>query len=141
MSGTPTYKSWSAMIQRIRRPDMHPAYYGVTIDPRWFDFELFYEDMGRRPDNHQIDRVRGEDGYCKENCRWATRKHNSQNRKLFTTNNTGRNGINWVKHRSRWVVLAMVNGKLTQLYWGTDLFEACCIRAAFEISTNYGGWK
>jgi hypothetical protein len=141
MWNTGTYRSWQAMICRVTRPDLHPAYAHVQIDPRWLAFEAFYLDMGERPEGCQIDRIKGSEGYFKGNCRWATRAHNSQNRKLFSNNTTGRNGVQWSKQRQRWQVIAIVGGKPKQLYWGNDFFEACCVRAAFEVSTNYGGLK
>lgn len=46
---------------------------------------------------------------------------------------TGRHGVIWVDKGRCFSVSARVFGKLTRLYWGPDLFEACCVRAAFEI--------
>ncbi len=53
---------------------------GVAVCRRWMKFENFYADMGPRPKGTSLDRKNGEKGYSKQNCRWATRAQQSQNR-------------------------------------------------------------
>lgn len=82
---TPTYVSWSHMIQRCTDPN-HKYYSnyggrGITIDPRWLTFENFYEDMGERPQGTSLDRENNDLGYFKDNCRWATRTEQANNRR------------------------------------------------------------
>lgn len=49
---------------------------------RWKNsLEAFIEDMGFAPTpTHTIDRINGDLGYFKENCRWATKKEQGRNR-------------------------------------------------------------
>ena len=63
----------------------HEAYsnYGgrnITICKSWiFSFENFFNDMGKRPIGMSLDRINNNEGYCKLNCRWATRKEQNNN--------------------------------------------------------------
>ena len=68
---TRTYHSWEHMIQRCRHN--HKNYEHISVDDRWLSFDLFFEDMGERPEGTSLDRIRVNEGYCKENCRWADR--------------------------------------------------------------------
>ncbi len=53
---------------------------GVKVCKEWDNFETFYKDMGKRPSpNHSIDRLDSNKGYCKSNCRWATRIEQNRN--------------------------------------------------------------
>lgn len=80
---SPTYQSWACMVQRATNDKIvHAEHYvgrGITMDPQWRVFDNFLRDMGERPAGTTLDREDNALGYCKENCRWATRKEQSNN--------------------------------------------------------------
>lgn len=80
------YDTWNHIRDRCHNP-RNPGYYkygakGIRVCQRWLDsFEAFLQDMGRRPSNeHSIDRKNNKLGYEPDNCRWATRKQQMNNR-------------------------------------------------------------
>jgi len=82
---SPEYRAWQAVKNRVLNPKgqdyKHYGGRGVTMDPRWHEFGNFLSDMGRRPSPElTLDRIDGNLGYFKSNCRWATRKVQSGNR-------------------------------------------------------------
>ncbi len=83
--GTPTYISWSMMIQRCTNPNnTEYATYGgqgVTVCDRWrHSFSDFFADMGERPSDMTIDRINNKLGYVPDNCRWATDETQANNK-------------------------------------------------------------
>lgn len=82
---TPTYNSWRAMRMRLDQ-DTHVSYSnyggrGIKSSRRWKKFKAFLKDMGERPDGKTLDRIDVNGNYCKNNCRWATIKTQSRNRR------------------------------------------------------------
>jgi hypothetical protein len=88
-SATPEYFSWVAMRKRCLNPRDHnyPRYggRGIKICVRWsgkYGFRNFLTDMGLRPKGTSLDRFPNNNGnYEKSNCRWATPKEQSNNRR------------------------------------------------------------
>ncbi len=84
-SGTPTYISWQAMLNRCQNP-AHRNYHrygavGVTVCEKWKSYPAFLADMGKRPSGHTLDRIDGTKGYSPGNCRWADSETQQRNRK------------------------------------------------------------
>jgi hypothetical protein len=96
------YRIWYGMIRRCcdRREPAFERYggRGIGVCDRWrHDFMAFLSDMGPRPaPGYSLDRVDNDGSYTPENCRWATRFLQSQNRDIV------RNAAGVKRHRRRW---------------------------------------
>ena len=104
-----TYGIWQAFRDRCNNPNRKDYKYyggkGITYDPAWDSFEAFLADMGEAPEELTLDRIDGNKGYSKSNCRWATRNQQSYNSSR----------IKWVeidgvtKSISDWIKAANIN--------------------------------
>jgi hypothetical protein len=100
-----TYNTWRSMRARCMNKT-HQVFQryggrGITVCERWMVYANFLQDMGPKPDGMSLDRVDNDGDYCRENCRWASAKENSRNRRSSRLINI--DGV--VKPLAEWVEL------------------------------------
>lgn len=119
-SFTKQYYTYSSLAQRCNNKN-HKAYknYGWRgIKCEWNNFEDFYKDMWESyKDWLQIDRIDNNWHYCKENCRWATPKQNSRNKRKTLR-------YNWIPVgdicEEKWLNYHIIYKRIHELWWEID---------------------
>ena len=127
------YKIWKGIKNRVTNPNRYDAdhYFnkGINCSDEWFNcFEQFYYDLGPCPNkDSSVDRINNDLGYCKENCRWASKTEQTSNRGefncIFTYNGESKVLKEWAR---------IFNIKYTTLY--TRIYRS---NMSFEEAINF----
>lgn len=90
LSRIPEARAWDHMMRRCNNPK-DSRYYayggrGIKVCKRWYSFENFLKDMGRKPSpEFSLERIDNDKGYYPSNCKWATRCEQIRNRRISVT--------------------------------------------------------
>jgi hypothetical protein len=108
-SNTTEYRIWRNIKARCTNPN-DPAFHnygerGITICPEWkTSFTAFLADMGLKPTPaHTIERIDNNLGYTPENCTWADRFQQAENRRntrWLTHNGITKSLSQWAQERN-----------------------------------------
>lgn len=98
LMSNPEVLTYYGMIRRCNYPTQanycYYGYLGIEVCFEWVtNPEIFFNDMGPRPEGHTLDRVNPEEDYSKENCRWASHSVQAGNR---------RTGLNVPRETKEW---------------------------------------
>lgn len=133
------YRTWTGMKDRCynKNYNQYKDYggRGITVCDRWINsYENFLSDMGKKPnENHTLDRINNDKGYCPSNCRWSTRSEQVRNTRTFKTNTSGHKGVHWDKNRKKWMAYINVNNRSKFLGYFSDVKQAIEARVQGEI--------
>lgn len=123
---TREYNTWHGMRQRCENTK-NPVYAsyggrGVSVCERWAMFQTFFDDMGPSPnESSSLDRIDNNKGYSPENCRWATPKEQSRNKRKYKNNKSGVTGV--YKYKDKW------RSEAAGQYLGRFSTKECAIKA------------
>ena len=137
LSKTKIYGVWYQMIQRCTNPKHKDfSYYGargIKVDPRWKDVHKFVEDMGEPDSGLTLERIDNNKGYCKSNCKWATRQEQSNNKRdveLIIFRSKKQSLLSWCRELN--LNYDNTHDRITRLGWPIEVALSTETRKPFE---------
>lgn len=73
----------------------------------------------------------------KLNLQASDKNDNKHNQRRLRTNTSGITGVRFEESKNRWESVIWFDNKRINLYYGKDLFEACCLRKSAELELNF----
>jgi hypothetical protein len=140
------YSIWHNMKQRCGNPKhMHYSFYGalgISVCPAWNEFTNFktWADSSGYTESLTIDRIKGDQGYRPDNCRWADTTLQARNQKVRSTNTSGHAGVSYVSRLNKYASYLTVAYKKVSLGHFSTLEEAIEARKNYIRNNNLTGF-
>ena len=106
LSRSRPYRIWNLMKQRcLNQNDAAYSFYGgrgIQVCKRWHEFDNFFDDMSEPPPGLTLERIDNDGPYSPENCIWATRQRQANNRSstiALTYNGQTQSLADWARQR------------------------------------------
>lgn len=138
MSKSKEYVAWKNM--KARCDDINQQAYknyggrGITYCDEWSSFENFYKEMGECPQGMTLERLEVNGNYSRSNCKWASNKEQSVNRRKVTNSSSPYKGVVYSKSESKFKASARKDDKYLHLGYSDDpLLLACRFDKANEF--------
>ncbi len=118
---------------------------GIKVCDRWLGddgFENFFEDMKSSPSpNHSLDRIDNSLGYSPDNCRWATNREQSRNRrttKLITIGEETKSMVEWCEVYD--IQYSLVKDRIQDGWEPLKAFTTPKKRTYLNVGDKFNSW-
>ena len=129
----PEYRVWTNMQKRCSHPSFARWYGNIRVCERWASYELFLQDVGRKPaPSASLDRIDPNGHYEPSNVRWTTRNVQARNTNTYRTSKTGERGVSWSKAKNKWRAAIYADNKQKHLGYFNTMEEAVAARRLGE---------